>query len=102
MVAWHKNNTMFGDSSWIQSAGYNNKYNYTLNKSSYNAIGKKKSDGACVLLSAGDSDWIYENCKTGTEVSVVNGQKGDKLQVPFEEFTKAQKYCGWDPTRHRK
>lgn len=95
---WHKNNTMFGDGSWIQSAGYNNKYSYTLNKSSYNAIGKKKSYGACVLLSAGDSDWIYENCKTGTEVSVVNGQKGDKLQVPFEEFTKAQKYCGWDPT----
>lgn len=95
---WHKYNTQFSAKAWIQSVGYNDKYSYTLNKNSYKAIGKTQKCGSCILLTAGDANWIYENCKTGTVVSVINGKKGDVLPISPEDTIKSQKYCGWDPT----
>jgi hypothetical protein len=95
---WHKYNTQFSTKAWIQSAGYKDKYSYTLNKNSYKAIGKTQKCGSCILLTAGDANWIYENCKTGTVVSVINGKKGDTLPISPQEKVKSQKYCGWDPT----
>lgn len=95
---WHKYNTQFGEKAWIQSAGYKDKYDYALMKTSYRAIGKKQKSGACIMLTAGDAYWIYDNCKTNTEIVIVNGKKKSKLPMPVEKTVKAHKYCGWDPT----
>ncbi len=94
---WHKYNTQFDTKSWIQSAEYRDKYDNTLNKKSYNAIGEKQESGSCILLYARDAGWIYENCSK-TEINIIKGKKSDKLPLEFEPDVKAVKYCGWDPT----
>lgn len=96
--SWHKYNTRIGDKIWIQSAGYKDKYSNTLKKDSYNAIGIKKASGKCIILCAKDAEWIYSNCRRGTAVNVVNGEKTDKLPLAFEQSVIPYKYCGWDPT----
>lgn len=96
--SWHRYNTKFDNNSWIQSAGYRNKYAHTLEKDSYNSIGKKKSKGTGILLYAKDAEWIYSNCKTGTVIKVIKGKKSDSLPLTAENTVKPYKYCGWDPT----
>lgn len=96
--SWHRYNTKIGNDVWIQSAGYRDKYAHTLEKDSYNAIGKKKSDGKCITLYAKDAEWIYSKCKTGTVVKVVKGKKSDTLPLAPENVVPPYKYCGWDPT----
>ncbi len=95
---WHKYNTKFDAKSWIQSAEYRDKYDNTLKKSSYNAIGKKQESGSCILLYAKDAKWIYDKCTNKTEISIIKGKKSDKLPLAPEQTVKAVKYCGWDPT----
>lgn len=95
---WHKYNTGFDSRSWIQSAEYSDKYDYTLKKSSYRAIGAQQASGKCIMLYARDAQWIYENCKNKTEINIIKGKKSDKLPLNFEQTVKTAKYCGWDPT----
>lgn len=96
--SWHRYNTKFDNNAWIQSAGYRDKYAHTLEKDSYNAIGKNKSEGKSIMLYAKDAEWIYSNCKTGTVIKVVKGKKSDKLPLTPENIVPPYKYCGWDPT----
>lgn len=95
---WHKYNTEIGKGIWIHSVVYKDKYDNTMSKTSYNSLGKKKSSGKGVLLSAKDAAWIYNHCKEGTEVSIVKGKKNDKLLIAPEPVIPVYKYCGWDPT----
>lgn len=96
--AWHKYNSRISTNGWIQSVNYSEKYSWTLDKESYNNIGKKQDAGLCILLYAGDAQWIYENCGTGTKVEIVKGTKDDVL--PMDVAGKIEPYgkCGWDPT----
>lgn len=95
---WHKYNSQFDTSAWIQSAGYKDRYDDTLKKSSYNAIGDNQKAGSCILLYAGDAQWIYEKCKRKTELNIIKGNKKDNLPLQFAEYIGTKKYCGWDPT----
>ncbi len=96
--SWHKYNSQISENSWIQSVNYSEKYSWTLNKKSYNSLGEKQKAGSCILLTARDAKWIYDNCGTGTKVKIVKGSKKDVL--PMEPLAKTETYkkCGWDPT----
>lgn len=95
---WHKYNTGIGKGVWIHSTIYKDKYDYSLSKASYNSLGKAPAYGKSILLSAGDAAWIYNNCKEGTEVSIVKGKKKDVLPMSSDPAVTLYKYCGWDPT----
>lgn len=46
---------------------------YHFNAGTYNYMGKIQSDG-CVRMVAGDAAWVYEHCKTGTEITIYNDE----------------------------
>lgn len=97
-LGWHRYNTQLEKDIWVQSATYKDKYAYRLSKTSYKSIGKKQSADKSILLSAGDAAWIYNNCREKTKISVIKGNKKDKIPVEPSKVIKAYKYCGWDPT----
>ena len=96
--SWHKYNAQYDNKSWIQSVSYRDKYENTLNKDSYKAIGGKQEAGSCILLYAKDAEWIYNTCNKNTVISIIKGTKNDKLPMVVEDTVKTVKYCGWDPT----
>ena len=70
--------------------------NKSLSVSAYNKLGTMASHG-CIRLRAGDSKWIYDNCKVGTKVVIYNNKKNPG---PFDK-PKAEKLSAshtWDPT----
>lgn len=70
--------------------------NKSLNVKAYNKLGTMASHG-CIRLTAGDSKWIYDNCKIGTKVIIYNNKKNPG---PFDK-PKAKKLSTkhtWDPT----
>lgn len=70
--------------------------NKSLNVSAYNKLGTMASHG-CIRLTAGDSKWIYDNCKIGTKVIIYNNKRNPG---PFDK-PKARKLSSkqkWDPT----
>lgn len=95
--SWHQYNTNISKRCWIQSINFSNKYPYTMDKKSYDKVGKKVS-GSSVLLYSGDASWIYENCKNNTVVKVIKGKKSDTLPLTSAEKMKVDGKCGWDPT----
>ena len=74
-------------------------YQQTMNSQSYvqyNKLGSLASHG-CVRLTVAASKWIYDNCPTGTKVTIFNGSsKNDPLGKP--KTIKVSGYSGWDPT----
>ena len=72
------------------------KDNKSLNVAAYNKLGTMASHG-CIRLTAGDSKWIYDNCKIGTKVIIYNNKKNPG---PFDKPTAAKlsKNHTWDPT----
>lgn len=46
---------------------------FTLNESSFNALGTRASHG-CVRLLVSDAKWIYDNCKAGTIITIYEGE----------------------------
>lgn len=81
----------------FHSVYYNEKgNNRSLDVSAYNKLGTMASHG-CIRLTAGDSKWIYDNCKIGTRVTIYNNKKNPG---PFDK-PKALKVSSsrpWDPT----
>lgn len=64
--------------------------------SNYNKLGELASHGCCRLTVAA-AKWIYDNCPTGTEVKIFNGDsKDDPLGKP--KTISVSGYSGWDPT----
>lgn len=95
---WHRYNTLYTDSAWIQSAEYGDRYPDTLVKKSYDSVGKNKKVDKSIILYASDASWIYDNCKDKTELEIVKGSKKDQLPLQIAKKTDTYKYCGWDPT----
>ena len=46
---------------------------YHFEAGSYNYHGKRRSDG-CVRLTAGDAAWLYNNCPTGTTITIYDDE----------------------------
>ena len=76
---------------------------YTQNKSDleaeeYNKLGQAASLG-CVRLSVQDAKWIYDNCKSGTTVTIYDSTQPEPLKPPNPikiDLNDSRK--GWDPT----
>ncbi|MGN0243960.1 MAG: immunoglobulin-like domain-containing protein [Lachnospiraceae bacterium] len=80
----------------FHSVWYYQKTNNSLSYTEYNKLGTTASHG-CVRLTCIDAKWIYDNCPTGTGVTIFNGtSKNDPLGKP--KALKLSGYTGWDPT----
>lgn len=69
--------------------------NQALSVNAYNKLGTTCSHG-CVRLKAGDAKWIYDNCKLGTKVTIIN--KSGKDPFPKPSAYKLPSWHTWDPT----
>lgn len=70
----------------------------TLEYEEYNKLGQEVSMG-CIRLTAEDAKWIYDNCPTGTAVTMYRGQVEEPLSPPIPvkvDVNDARR--GWDPT----
>ena len=71
----------------------------SLQYEEYNKLGTTASHG-CIRLTVADSLWIYQNCPSGTIVTLSNGPAmGDPLGRPTAQTISADSpNRGWDPT----
>lgn len=95
---WNKYNSRYTTAGWIQSVNYDDKYSWTLNKKSYNALGTRQSEDANIKLLAKDAQWIFERCGEGTEIKIKKGKDEDVLPMEAEQLVSLYKTCGWEPT----
>lgn len=100
-VVGTKYNSYLDKNVWIQSPSYSGKEDYKLVKSSYRSIGKKKASGKNIVLTANDANWIFENCKKNTLVSVKKGKKKDTLPIDFSPVVKVSGKCGMGSYRSK-
>lgn len=70
---------------------------YHLDAATYNYLGKTSSDG-CIRMVSGDAAWIYNNCKTGTTVTIYNDEwvMGPYDRPAIEQAIPMDQT--WDPT----
>lgn len=61
----------------------------------YNRLGTKASHG-CIRLTVAASKWIYDNCPSGTKVTIYRSSNPGPLGKP--KARKMSGYMGWDPT----
>jgi hypothetical protein len=64
----------------------------------YNKLGTTASHG-CVRLTVADAKWIYDNCGSGTKVTIYDSSEVGPLGKPTTMTISASSpYRGWDPT----
>lgn len=79
----------------FHSVPYNSMNVYNLDTSMYNQLGTLCSHG-CIRLKVEDAKWIYDNCDSGTEVTIYSDENPGPLGKPyFEQIPENQT---WDPT----
>lgn len=76
---------------------------YSMNKGEleteeYNKLGEAASLG-CIRLSVSDAKWIYDNCPSGTLVTIYDSEYPGPLGKPVAETLDVEdERSGWDPT----
>lgn len=97
--------TYIGDDFMFQSSPYSSESPSSLIAEEYNKLGKPVSSKN-IRLSVEDAKWIYDNCKEGTMVRVVNSTNKSTfypLGVPDGmKLTENSKSLKWDPTDRSK
>ncbi|MBP5751033.1 MAG: L,D-transpeptidase [Firmicutes bacterium] len=92
--------TGFRDGGYLfHSVCYTAMDHATLMRDEYYMLGDFASAG-CVRLQTADAKWIFDNCETGTGVTVYDGPEAGALGKPekaVEELTD-ENDNGWDPT----
>lgn len=79
----------------FHSVPYNSMDIYDLDTEMYNDLGTLCSHG-CIRLKCEDAKWIYDNCTTGTEITIYSDSNPGPLGKPgFKEIPQEQT---WDPT----
>ncbi len=69
-----------------------------LETEEYNKLGTSASLG-CIRLSVADAKWIYDNCPSGTIVTIYDSDYEGPLGKPTaEKIEVGSDYAGWDPT----
>ncbi|MBQ2825554.1 MAG: DUF5011 domain-containing protein [Clostridia bacterium] len=92
--------TYIGDNLMFQSSPYSNESADSLITEEYNKIGTRATDKN-IRLSVEDAKWIYDNCKEGTTVRIVNSplKYFYSLGVPEGvKLTENSKSLNYDPT----
>ena len=82
----------------FHSVFYSEKDPSKLAYNSYNRLGQTASHG-CVRLSVADSKWIYDNCASGTKITIYDSKDPGPLGKPTPvRIDVSSPYRGWDPT----
>lgn len=83
----------------IHSVPYTDKRNDSLEVEEYNKLGEPASLG-CIRLRAVDAQWIYDNCKEGTEVVIYDDEvsAGPLGKPDIAKIPEGYENEGWDPT----
>jgi hypothetical protein len=82
----------------FHSVFYHNTTPSTLYYNAYNNLGSAASHG-CVRLNVADAKWIYDNCKSGTKVTIYDSSNPGPLGKPSTiKIDTSSAYRGWDPT----
>lgn len=76
---------------------YQNGNKATQSTVQFNKLGQTASHG-CVRLSVADAKWIYDNCPTGTKVTVYASSNPGPLGKPKGIKVSTRSRMGWDPT----
>lgn len=77
---------------------YNNKNKASMSNEEFNKLGTAASHG-CIRLQLKDSKWIYDNCGSGTKVTIFDGTAADDpLGKPAVIKVQTTSKMGWDPT----
>ena len=77
---------------------YNNKDKASMSNEEFNKLGTAASHG-CIRLQLKDSKWIYDNCGSGTKVTIFDGTSADDpLGKPAVIKIQSTEKMGWDPT----
>lgn len=77
---------------------YNNKDKSSMSNEEFNKLGTAASHG-CIRLQVKDSKWIYDNCGSGTRVTIFDGTSADDpLGKPAVIKIQSPSKMGWDPT----
>lgn len=79
----------------FHSPPYSSFNNHTLWPKEYNKLGTWASSG-CVRLRSGDAKWIYDNCSSGTKVTIYNSSTVGPFSKPV--YSKIPLSQTWDPT----
>ena len=69
----------------------------TLKTEEYNKLGSSASAG-CVRLTAADAKWIYDNCKIGTTVNIIESGTDPLPRPEAIKLGANAPYPNWDPT----
>lgn len=69
----------------------------TLKTEEYNNLGTAASAG-CIRLTTADAKWIYDNCKLGTTVNIVENGTDPLTRPDAIKLGANATYPNWDPT----
>ena len=93
--------TYLGDNLMICSTPYSSEDPGSLKVEDYNKLGTRNSNKN-IWFSVADAKWIYDNCKEGTVVNIVNSSNTKRftpLEVPQSmKLTENSKSLKFDPT----
>ena len=92
--------TYIGEDLMFRSAPYSKKSESSLVYEEYNKIGTQATKRN-IMLSAADAKWIYDNCKEGTLVKIINSAdlRYSPLGIPKTmKLVESSASLNWDPT----
>ncbi len=69
----------------------------TLKTEEYNKLGTSASAG-CIRLTVADAKWIYDNCRLGTTVNIIESGTDPLPRPEAIKMTVNTTYPNWDPT----
>ena len=82
----------------FHSVPYYTKSKSDLEYDEYNKLGQAASLG-CIRLCVADAKWIYDNCPSGTVVTIYDSTKQEPLAKPTpKRINTKDSRRGWDPT----
>ncbi len=86
----------------FHSVPYTARSNSSLEYWEYDKLGQAASKG-CVRLTVEDAKWIYDNCKSGTQVEFVDEDDSEydnisDIKLPLKISGYEEELKGWDPT----
>ncbi|MFA9462951.1 MAG: L,D-transpeptidase family protein [Velocimicrobium sp.] len=94
---WGQYSTRINKGVLFHSVWYYEQDPSTLSNKQFNKLGSVCSHG-CVRLNVEDAKWIYDNCPTGTTVTIYDSSNPGPLGKPDAIRVSTSSLMGYDPT----